>query len=166
MRITLNIREAIEMFRKSRSELQRRMISMVTGFNYELVYILGNNTPKATDYTLEAYEDFYIKRFLMYGLPSKEKGYHAGAYEFSLDGNFEVADKIRSPDFNSMKVSDATKSEYRIGQTYYIGAKGFAYEELDAGSSEQAPRGITIPTLEQVMRTYAINSVKYFNRQL
>lgn len=144
-------------------ELKRRLEAMVVGFSSEVAEAVMQETPKSTIASIERYKNLYTLRQNKYGILPTPGGFHAGAWQVNLTGNFQMDTAVHS--ISSVKSSAKTSaSSYVLGQTVYIGAVGPGYFYLNKGSSPQAPLGIVAPTISSVQKTYAINITNYFNR--
>lgn len=98
------------------------------------------------------YARMYEVRRDRYGL-DMEAGYHAGAYSYSESQIASLRPEIK--EYNKM-VSDLTtsfKNQYSLGDEFYIGAEGPAYQFMEDSSQINAP--ILQPTVESIMATYA-----------
>ena len=57
-----------------------------------------------------------------------------------------------------------SRNQYKLGDTFKIGAIGFAYEALNKGSSWFAPDGIIKPTEQAIKASFASDVKLHFDR--
>ena len=108
------------------------------------------------------YISYYVSRERQYELPVKE-GYHRGAYRYSETPSFAFSPVITDPERASKIVSSEFVANFKLGDTFYVGASGPAYAVLDSGLNPQAPNGIIKPTIEEIVQAYNSN-LQYFYR--
>jgi len=60
-------------------------------------------------------------------------------------------------------VQNTADSYYRIGERFFIGAEGTAYDELEKGSSTQAPDGISKPADQAIADIYRLDMKTYYD---
>ena len=53
--------------------------------------------------------------------------------------------------------------QYKLGDTFYIGANGPAYVKLEQGLSDQAPEGIMKPTLDTIKAVIESDLKRYYD---
>lgn len=152
-----------------KSDAERRMQKMVVMFSYYVTLTLGENTPvgdfEALDmdgqYYNANYYALYSERENKTGLPI-EVGYHSGAWQFSKSVNITGVPVIYELEQAAQYVRSDVKSQYKLGETFYIGASGPAYDILNSGSNPKAPDGIIRPTLDQIASIYSMNLANYY----
>lgn len=166
-----NADKVSEEVQKYKEEVELKLKSMVAMFAFETAQAISRNTPIGSASSLEAgelangkgpfaaYLELYVKRNERWNIPV-EVGYHRGALQYSESGDFPFTPDINSDYDASNSIYDDASSQYKIGDTFYIGAQGPAYDFLEDGKSEQAPQGITIPALAEV---YSIDLPSIYN---
>lgn len=150
-------------------DAENRMKKMVVTFSYYVTLALGENTPvgdfEALDidgqYFNANYYAMYSAREDRTGLPI-EVGYHSGAWQFSKSPNITGVPVIYEIEQAAQYARADAKSQYKLGDTFYIGASGPGYEDLERGSSPKAPDGIIRPTLDQIASIYSLNLANYY----
>lgn len=182
--ISVDTSKTSDDLQKYLTDVKRRLENMVAGFAYELTVKLVEVTPIGNADILaadpdelnkaeRAYYGLYQDRAIAYPRASPmEVGYHKSAWTYSESGRFEM--QIGSGDYNpSGEVYEKASTNYKLGDTFYIGAKGFpsgdtgdTFLEFDQGrGSEQAAKngGIKEPAWTALASTYAVDLQRYYN---
>lgn len=160
--IKCNVEDLIKDLEKLHKETKLRLEQMVRGFTYEFALIAIEKTPLGD---VETYEALYIKRFQRTGLDIQ-----AGFAQ----GSWQVPDTVSgSLDFQDLYSGQAAASvvkthmmNYKLGDTITLGNSGPYIGFLNNGYSDQAPDGIIKPTIDQMLSTYKIDLVRYFQQPL
>jgi len=160
--ITSNAKEVAQDLDKYSQEIERKLKAMVAGFAGEVALKASQNTPVASESVIERYMSSYKRRLSKYGVEIAP-GFHAGAWRYTegkpiFDPNIYVEEQVNADAKKDAKVN------YRLGDTFRIGAIGFAFNELEAGSSVQAPNGIVKPTEQAVTAAFAADVKRYFDK--
>lgn len=143
-------------------DVEAKLKRMIAAFARELTEALSNNTPigdqasidvgrDAIDGPASEYYKYYNNRLQEHRIEEKV-GYHKGAYGYAESDNFYFNNEIHSTEESFGNAYYTALSDYNIGDTFYIGAKGPGFAELQDGDSEQAPDGIMEPAIMDIMR--------------
>lgn len=159
------------------ADVERRLKSMVAGFAYrialeaEAATPIGNadivDTGKNGGYLSlaeSAYFDYYKKRADQYPRNAPlTVGYHKSAWQYSEDGTFRMAEGDPSNDAPNM-IYDKAIVSYKLGDTFYIGAKGFGGDGTDSFKVlEGTDNKITGPAMDAIALVYRADLKKYYN---
>lgn len=153
--ITADVSKALESLKKAHAEIVRRMENMVRGFAYEFAVTAVGNTPLGDD---EKYAALYQRRTYLQPIA----GFAQGSWQYSESGNLQEQDTYSGSEALS-KIRSGLAG-YKLGESFVIGNTGPYITSLNNGSSDQAPDGITGPTIDQVMSAYKINLVRYYQQ--
>jgi hypothetical protein len=160
--ITSNLDTIIKELDQYQKEIERKIKAMVSGFASDVAFSASEHTPVASPRVIENYMNSYKARRDQYGVEIAP-GYHAGAWKYAegaitFDPNIYVEEQVQA---DALKDS---RNQYRIGDTFKIGAIGFAYEALNKGHSQQAPDGIIKPTEQAIKASFASDVKLHFDR--
>ena len=158
--ISLNIEEALAKLEQQRVIIEKKMKNMVVGFAYELTSIASDNTPYGDT---ERYLNLYKLRQKVTGI-EPEAGFHMGAWKYSESRSIAFDSNIYTPEEAAGYAKQDSRTAYKLGDKFYIGAKGPAFALLENGFSPKAPQGIMAPTLSAITGAYAINYKMYFDQ--
>jgi hypothetical protein len=164
--ITLNTEQLVSSVEAYKQDVIKRLTYMVKMFSYNVTLTASGNTPKVYAYDLETdlYRYLYEIREDKYGIPY-DQGFHRGAWKFSSSKEIQFDARIVPEGAVGDRFETDFSVNYKLGQVFYIGAKGPGYSALDGGSSQvQAPEGIMRPTIDQVMSIYANDLSKYYKQ--
>lgn len=153
--ITADISKTIESLKKAHAEIVRRMENMVRGFAYEFAVTAVANTPLGDD---EKYAKLYQRRTYLQPIA----GFAQGSWQYSESSNLAEQDTYSGSE--ALQKIQGKLSGYKLGESFVIGNTGPYIINLENGSSDQAPDGITRPTIDQVMSAYKINLVRYYQQ--
>ena len=153
--ITADVSKALESLKKAHAEIVRRMESMVRGFAYEFAMTAVSNTPLGDD---EKYFRLYQRRTYLRPIA----GFAQGSWQVSNSGSLQQQDLYSGSAAISKVQSDM--QDYKLGASFTIGNIGPYITALGGGYSDQSPDGISGPTLNQVMATYKINLLRYYQQ--
>lgn len=158
MRVQINSNELLKQLRDLKVEIERKMVGMVSGFAYNVALSAVDNTPFGEE---GRYDRLYELRRERYGIEATP-GFHMGAWRYSESGSLAFDTNIYSPEQATYEAMQDTKANYKVGNTFYIGAIGPAYKFLENGSSPKAPEGIMKPAVDQLMSIYASDLQQYY----
>lgn len=162
MRLKTNSKEVASELRDYSRRVLEQMELLVVKTATNIASIASDKTPIGDSASLNpetgnaSYRSFYIARNKEYGLPV-DVGYHRGAWQYSESPNFTFLPLINSADSVVQNVGADAYTSYHLGDTFYIGAVGPAYDILNSGANRQAPDGILQPTLDEVIELHKIN---------
>lgn len=182
--ISVDTSKTSDDLQKYLTDVKRRLENMVVGFAVELtnkleeVTPIGNaeivaSDPSELSAPERAYYALYQDRANSYpNIAPMQVGYHKSAWTYSESGLFEM--KSGPSDYNSAEeVYQKASSGYKLGETFYIGAKGFpdsdtgdTFLTFDQGrGSDQAAEkgGILSPAWNLMLTTYQVNLQRYYN---
>ena len=144
--------------------MKRKLENMVVRFATDIAASSSDNTPIGDNASIAsdgAYRDYYLQRQLTYNL-AVEAGFHKGNWQYSESNNFSFRPIIYSYEEMKSNVYGEADMSYSLGDTFYIGASGPAYIQLEQGLSSQAPNGIKSPTLSQIETAYRTDLQRYY----
>lgn len=165
MKVSLDTKELEVSLDKYIVELKRKLEAMVAGFAYEVTVILSNNTPVGDDFAIQnvrPYRRFYEIRNAHTGLPL-EAGYHAGAWEYT-ESNPTFLSQVTPKDVAANDAYSTASYSYKLGDKFYIAAKGTAFDVFELGLNKQVPDGILKPSIQQIMQIAMIDLKRYFDK--
>jgi hypothetical protein len=162
--ITSNIDVLAKELEQIEKEVERKLKAMVSGFAGEVALKASSKTPKATERTLQRYEEYYLARYDEHGvLPIK--GHHAGSFKYTEGNTPASLDPVIYPTQEVQAIAkEKAESSYNLGDTFSIKGNSFAFDDLEAGSSVQAPNGIIKPTEEAISSAFAVNVKRYYDK--
>lgn len=160
MQVSVNTSDLLKQLRDIKTEVERKMKNMVTGFAYNVVLSASDNTPLGEE---GRYDNLYDLRAKNFGIEATP-GFHMGAWRYSESGNLAFDTNIYSPEEATSRVMQDAKANYNVGDTFYVGAIGPAYQDLENGSSGKAPNGIMKPALDQLMSIYQADLQAFYRR--
>ena len=159
--ITANVDEVIKSLMAYKAEVDRKLTYMVRGFAYEITRTAISNTPLGD---AEEHMALYLRRERLLGL-QPEEGFAQGSWQVSTDGAFSVqAIYGTTAGGEALSLSKTSLNAYTLGQTLYIGNKGYYIRNLENGSSDQAPMGIMKPTTDHIMSVLQADLVRLYNQ--
>lgn len=161
--IKCDVTDFIKSLELLHKDVVRRLEQVVTGFAYEFTMILSNNTPISTEESIQKFKYRYQQRAEL-GIESDSPGYHRGSWQVDLDKNFQLFKMISTTQQSADDAENFVQQYYKLGQPIYIGANTPGMEALEFGSSNQAPDGISDMSVAQIMATYGIDAVRYYNQ--
>ena len=140
--------------------MKRKLENMVVRFATDIAAAASENTPIGDDASIAvdgAYRDYYLQRQQDYNL-ALEAGFHKGNWQYSESNNFSFKPIIYSYEEMKNNVYGEADLAYSIGDTFYIGASGPAYIQLEQGLSN----GIKAPTIAQIETAYRADLQRYY----
>lgn len=162
MKVTANTEAVAVSLRKAQKLVQRRLKYMVREFAAEVANKASENTPVSTPESIEKNLSLYELRYDEHKIEIAP-GFHAGSWQYA-EGSLVFNPSIFSQDeVRDMTRQDA-RANYKLGDTFMIGAIGPAIYELNHGLSPLAPDGIMKPTLNAIMSAFAVDMRRYYNQ--
>lgn len=158
MKVSVNSDALAKQLQEIKLDTTRRMKNMVAGFAYNVAESAVDNTPLGEE---GRYDDLYLAREKQLGIEATP-GFHMGAWRYDKDGSLTFDTNIYAPEEAMSRALQDARANYNIGETFYIGAIGPAYYDLNNGSSVKAPEGIMKPALEQLLQVYLTDLQKYY----
>ena len=155
--ISVDVSKVLEELKAYQQDTVRRLEKMVTGFAYIISKTAIANTPLGD---AEEYFKLYELRQKRIGLEPTE-GFASGSWQVNTSGEFSVQLVYSGSEALSLIKTDL--GSYRLGDTLYIGNRGFYIRELENNYSDQTQgMGIMQPTLDSIMQTYKVDLVRLF----
>ena len=134
--ISLDTSKTSDDLQKYLTDVKRRLENMVAGFAYEVTIKLVEVTPIGNADIVgadpdelsgpeRAYYSLYAQRADNYpGFAPMQVGYHKSAWTYSENAAFQMIPGDAALD-SEERVLSLAQSNYKLGDTFYIGAKGF-----------------------------------------
>lgn len=160
-----------QQLKKLSLESTKKLENLVSGFAYEFTLKASSNTPIGDEASLQdengRYYSFYHQRMLDYGIPV-EVGFHKGSWQYSeAASGLQFTPSITEPENAASDALYSAQSQYKLGDTFYIGSLAPAIERLDSGQvNGHAAGSISQPTLAQVQQAFAIDAAKYYKETI
>lgn len=155
--ISVDVSQVIKELQEYHQDTVRRLEKMVTGFAYIISKTAIANTPLGD---AEEYFKLYELRQKRIGLEPTE-GFARGSWQVNTSGEFSVQLVYSGSEALSLIKTDL--GSYKLGDTLYIGNRGFYIRELENNYSDQTQgMGIMQPTLDSIMQTYKVDLVRLF----
>lgn len=145
---------------KFKLEAERKLKAMVVGFANDVAYAASEATPVGD---LDRYLSLYKVREIKHGI-EPAAGFHSGAWQYDPDGNLQFNNEINEQNQMLQYVKSDVNSEYKLGQTFYIGAKGPGYWMLENKGLPSAPNGIMQPAEAAILAAYKSNIYYYYKK--
>jgi hypothetical protein len=123
--ITADESECSKSLQEYRIEVERKLKAMVSGFAREIAETASSKTTIGDETKLY---DLYAARELARGIDAKA-GFHKGAWVYT-EGGLTFDPKIYSTGMMANEVEYQAQANYKIGDSFSIGAEGTAYEML------------------------------------
>lgn len=158
--ISADVSKVIEELKAYHQDTIRRMENMVRGFSYIISKTAIENTPLGN---ADEYFKLYEMRQNRLGLEPTE-GFARGSWQVNTSGQFSMQ-AIYGVNSGSEALSlvKADLASYRLGDSVYIGNKGFYIKLLENNYSPQTNNlGIMQPTLDSIMQTYKVDLPRLF----
>jgi hypothetical protein len=171
--ISTNVEAVAKQLQEYRKTMERKLTNMVAGFAENVALAATDATPVGNAGDLAqglannsgsagSYAQLYLMRSEQTGI-APEVGFHAGAWRYSASMNLVFDPNIYAPEQAISEVLTDARASYKVGQTFYIGASGPGYGELNQGSSWQAPNGIVAPAMQQIQAVYSADLKRYYD---
>lgn len=150
----------MEDLQKYEKEVTRKLENMVKGFSYIISSEAVSNTPLGDS---ETYFKLYQARQNQTGLQPVE-GFARGSWQVSTTGQFSIQEIYTVNSGNvALSLIKSNLNSYKLGQTLYVGNKGYYIKLLDGGYSDKAPLGIIAPTMESIASTYQVDLKRLYD---
>ena len=153
--ISVDVSKVLEELRVYHQDTVRRLEKMVTGFAYIISKTAIENTPLGD---AEEYFKLYELRQNRTGLEPTE-GFARGSWQVNTTGQFSMQ-AIYGVDSGGQALAlvKADLGSYKLGDTVFVGNKGFYIRLLENNYSSQTNNlGIMQPTLDGIMQTYKVD---------
>ena len=158
--ISADVSKVLEELKAYHADTIRRMENMVRGFAYIISKTAIENTPLGNS---EEYFKLYELRQGRTGLEPTE-GFARGSWQVNTTGQFSMQ-AIYGVDSGGQALAlvKADLGSYKLGDTVFVGNKGFYIRLLENNYSSQTNElGIMQPTLDSIMRTYQVDLPRLF----
>ena len=163
--IKVDVSKVLEELKSYRQDTVRRLENMVKGFSYIISKTAIENTPlgNASPEAEGGYLEWYKLREIRTGL-SPEEGFARGSWQVNTTGQFSMQALYGATSgTEALALVKTDIASYKLGQTVYVGNKGFYIRLLENNYSQQTNElGIMKPTLDSIMRTYQVDLVRLF----
>ena len=158
--ISADVAKVLEELKAYQQDTVRRLEKMVTGFAYIISQTAIENTPLGS---AEEYFKLYELRQNRTGLEPTE-GFARGSWQVNTTGQFSMqAIYGANSGSEALTLIKTDLQSYKLGDTVYVGNKGFYIRLLENNYSSQTNNlGIMQPTLDSIMQTYKVDTVRLF----
>ena len=158
--ISADVSKVLEELKAYQQDTVRRLEKMVTGFAYIISQTAIENTPLGS---AEEYFKLYELRQNRTGLEPTE-GFARGSWQVNTTGQFSMqAIYGANSGSEALTLIKTDLQSYKLGDTVYVGNKGFYIRLLENNYSSQTNNlGIMQPTLDSIMQTYKVDLVRLF----
>lgn len=158
--ISADVSKVIEELKAYHADTVRRLENMVRGFSYIISKTAIENTPLGS---AEEFFKLYELRQNRLGLDPVE-GFARGSWQVNTTGQFSMqAIYGANSGSEALTLIKTDLESYKIGDTVYVGNKGFYIRLLENNYSSQTNNlGIMQPTLDSIMQTYQVDLVRLF----
>ena len=156
--LTANTDELEKSLAAYKAEVERKLKAMVVGFAQDVALAASESTRKghiSEGGNTLAYVDHYKQRKELHNIDPIE-GYHKGAWQYS-EGQLTFNESITPVGTMVNEVGYQAEANYKIGDTFYIGATGPAFEMLQGLDDIQGNAESTI------QRAYQSNLKSYYD---
>lgn len=161
--ITVDISKVLEELKKYQEEVDRKLKYMVIQFSYLISSEAIKNTPlgNAAPTDQGGNLPWYLRREELTGLQPIE-GFAQGSWQVNTSGQFNVQEIYSGSE--ALSLIRGSISNYRLGQTVYIGNTAYYFQQLENNYSEQTQGlGIVKPTLDAITATYQVDLKRLFD---
>ena len=158
--ISVDVAKVLEELKAYHADTIRRMENMVRGFAYTISKTAIENTPLGD---AEQYIRLYEMRQRRIGLDPIE-GFAKGSWQVNTTGQFSIqAIYGVNSGSEALTLVKADLASYKLGDTVFVGNKGFYINLLENNYSSQTNNlGIMQPTLDSIMQTYKVDLPRLF----
>ena len=158
--ISADVAKVLEELKAYQQDTVRRLENMVRGFAYIISQTAIENTPLGS---AEEYFKLYELRQNRTGLEPTE-GFARGSWQVNTTGQFSMqAIYGANSGSEALTLIKTDLQSYKLGDTVYLGNKGFYIRLLENNYSSQTNNlGIMQPTLDSIMQTYKVDLVRLF----
>lgn len=156
--ISADVSKVLEELKAYHQDTVRRLENMVRGFSYIISKTAIANTPIGN---LEQYAALYQARLNDGRGLKPEPGFARGSWQVNESGQFSIQQVYSGGE--ALQLISTNLNNYKLGETLYIGNKGFYIRLLENNYSSQTNElGIIQPTLDSIMQTYQVDLVRLF----
>lgn len=162
--ISSNVDKILKELQDYHKDTVRRLENMVQGFAYIISKEAIANTPIGNADPEDGYFKLYQLRQGRTGLQPVE-GFARGSWQVNTSGQFSVQELYTvNSGSTALALIKTNLESYKLGQTLYIGNKGFYIRQLENNYSDQTNElGIMKPTLDSIMQTHRVDLQRLFN---
>lgn len=156
--ISVNVSQVLKELKAYQQDTIRRLEHMVREFSYIISQTAIKNTPLGD---LEKHFALYQRRLNDGSGLRPEPGWAQGSWQVNETGQFSIQQVYSAGE--SLSLIRTNLSNYKLGDTLYIGNTGYYIRLLENNYSQQTNElGIMKPTLDSIMRTYQVDLVRLF----
>lgn len=153
--ISADVSKVLEELKAYHADTVRRLENMVRGFAYTISKTAIENTPLGNS------EEFFKLYELRQGRTGLEpvEGFARGSWQVNTTGQFSMqAIYGVNSGGQALALVKADLASYKLGDTVFVGNKGFYIKLLENNYSSQTNNlGIMQPTLDSIMQTYKVD---------
>ena len=155
--ISADVAKVLEELKAYHADTIRRMENMVRGFSYIISKTAIENTPRGDAKTFFKLYEQRKKRIRLEPI----EGFAKGSWQVNTSGQFSVQQVYSGGEALNLISTDL--NSYKLGDTLYIGNRGFYIDMLENNYSSQTQgMGIMQPTLDSIMQTYKVDLPRLF----
>lgn len=160
--LSVDVSKVIEELKAYQADTIRRLENMVKGFAYIISQTAIENTPLGDS---EKFFKLYELRENRLGLDPVE-GFARGSWQVNTSGQFSIQEfYTANSGGTALSLIKSNLASFKLGETVYIGNKGFYIRQLENNYSSQTNNlGIMQPTLDSIMSTYQVDLVRLFKQ--
>ncbi len=161
--ITVDISKVLEELKKYHEDVERKLKYMVGQFSYLISSEAIKNTPlgNAAPTDQGGNLPWYLRRETTLGL-QPVAGFAQGSWQVNTSGQFNIQETYSGSE--ALSLIRGSISNYRLGQTVYIGNTGYYIQQLENNYSEQTQgMGIMEPTIDAITATYQVDLKRLFD---
>ena len=159
--ISIDVSKVLEELKAYHTDSINRMQNMVRGFAYIISQTAIDNTPIGNS---EQYFKLYERRQRQTGLKPIE-GFAKGSWQVNKSGDFSIQQVYSGGE--ALRLITTDLQNYKLGDTLYIGNKGFYIRLLENNYSSQTNGlGIMQPTLDSILSTYQVDLLRLFKENV
>lgn len=161
--ITVDISRVLEELKKYHEDVERKLKYMVGQFSYLISSEAIRNTPlgNAAPTDQGGNLPWYLRRETTLGL-QPVAGFAQGSWQVNTSGQFNIQETYSGSE--ALSLIRGSLSNYRLGQTVYIGNTGYYIQQLENNYSEQTQgMGIMKPTIDAITATYQVDLKRLFD---
>ena len=146
-------------------ENNRKLQNAVEMFAVDIAKAASQKTPIGDESSLvegTKYYGYYDTRAKNLNIPI-EVGYHKGAWQYSESGMLDFTPAVTEVSTMLDDVLNIAQMEYKLGDTFTVGAIGPGYAALENDSSLQTNgQGIMQPALDVVTSVFAVDITRHY----
>ena len=157
--VSADVSKVLEELKAYHADTIRRMENMVRGFSYIISKTAIENTPIGD---AKEYFDLYQRRLTDGSGLKPEAGWARGSWQVNETGQFSIQQVYSGGE--ALNLIKADLGSYKLGDTVFVGNKGFYIKLLENNYSSQTNElGIMQPTLDSIMQTYKVDLPRLYN---